>query len=193
MNIALRRIIYDPLSYINSQRLGVNDISINNSVVRSIANEMILQQYNLTTDNFDLNSSIIHYINNWSLFPLICLLSGCHFYREKFAERGFFYKIPAVLRDYLLVLPVVINETTRYKPGVVNYQNIITCGFSTLLPYIRTQPLAIQQRFNLLFPDFVDHIQLPLPLAPTVLERVIFYAKKNRDELDKISFKWCRD
>lgn len=45
----------------------------------------------------------------------------------------------------------------------------------------------MQQRFNLLFPDFVDHIQLPLPLASTLLERITFYAKKNRDELDKIS------
>ncbi|STM07993.1 putative oxygen-regulated invasion protein [Escherichia coli] len=36
----------------------------------------------------------------------------------------------------------------------------------------------MQQRFNLLFPDFVDHIQLPLPLASTLLERNTFYAKK---------------
>ena len=55
------------------------------------------------------------------------------------------------------------------------------------------EPLAMQQRFNLLFPDFVDHIQLPLPLASTLLERNTFYAKKNRDELDKISCKWCCD
>ncbi|HEC0571953.1 TPA: type III secretion apparatus protein OrgA/MxiK, partial [Escherichia coli] len=81
----------------------------------------------------------------------------------------------------------------RYKPGIANYHNIITCGFSTLLPYIRQQPLAMQQRFNLLFPDFVDHIQSPLPLASTLLERITFYAKKNRDELDKISCKWCCD
>ncbi|MEL9665236.1 type III secretion apparatus protein OrgA/MxiK, partial [Escherichia coli] len=26
-----------------------------------------------------------------------------------------------------------------------------------------------------------------------ILERIIFYAKKNRDELDKISCKWCCD
>ncbi|HBB0720075.1 TPA: type III secretion apparatus protein OrgA/MxiK, partial [Escherichia coli] len=118
---------------------------------------------------------------------------GYHFYRERFAERGFFYKVPAVLRDYLSAIPVEINEKARYKPGIANYHNIITCGFSTLLPYIRQQPLAMQQRFNLLFPDFVDHIQLPLPLASTLLERNTFYAKKNRDELDKISCKWCCD
>ncbi|EHW89296.1 hypothetical protein ECDEC11B_3278 [Escherichia coli DEC11B] len=53
--------------------------------------------------------------------------------------------------------------------------------------------MAMQQRFNLLFPYFVDHIQLPLPLASTLLERITFYAKKNRDELDKISCKWCCD
>ncbi|HFO6005103.1 TPA: type III secretion apparatus protein OrgA/MxiK, partial [Escherichia coli] len=114
---------------------------------------------------------------------------GYHFYRERFAERGFFYKVPAVLRDYLSAIPVKINEKARYKPGIASYHNIITCGFSTLSPYIRQQPLAMQQRFNLLFPDFVDHIQLPLPLASTLLERITFYAKKNRDELDKISCK----
>ena len=83
-----------------------------------------------------------------------------------------------MLRDYLSAIPVEINEKARYKPGIANYHNIITCGFSTLLPYTRQQPLAMQQRFNLLFPDFVDHIQLPLPLASTLLERITFYAKK---------------
>ncbi|HFL9194972.1 TPA: type III secretion apparatus protein OrgA/MxiK, partial [Escherichia coli] len=173
--------------------VSLNNARISNPVLRSITNEMILLQYNLSVEHFSLNSSLIYYINNWKLFPLICLLSGCHFYRERFAERGFFYKIPEVLRNYLSAIPVEINEKARYKPGIVNYQNIITCGFSTLLPYVRQQPLAMQQRFNLLFPDFVDHIQLPLPLASTLLERITFYAKKNRDELDKLSCKWCCD
>ncbi len=171
----------------------MNNTPINNPVLRSITNEMILLQYNLSVEHFNLNSSLIYYINNWNLLPLICLLSGCHFYRERFAERGFFYKVPDVLRDYLSAIPLEINEKSRYKPGIANYHNIITCGFSTLLPYIRQQPLAMQQRFNLLFPDFVDHIQSPLPLASTLLERITFYAKKNRDELDKISCKWCCD
>ncbi|MCJ8653029.1 type III secretion apparatus protein OrgA/MxiK, partial [Escherichia coli] len=161
MNLALRKIIYDPISYIHPQRVSLNNARISNPVLRSITNEMILLQYNLSVEHFSLNSSLIYYINNWKLFPLICLLSGCHFYRERFAERGFFYKIPEVLRNYLSAIPVEINEKARYKPGIVNYQNIITCGFSTLLPYVRQQPLAMQQRFNLLFPDFVDHIQLP--------------------------------
>ncbi len=178
MNLALRKIIYDPISYIHPQRVSLNNTPINNPVLRSITNEMILLQYNLSVEHFNLNSSLIYYINNWNLFPLICLLSGCHFYRERFAERGFFYKVPAVLRDYLSAIPLEINEKARYKPGIANYHNIITCGFSTLLPYIRQQPLAMQQRFNLLFPDFVDHIQLPLPLASTLLERITFYAKK---------------
>ncbi|TYY14425.1 type III secretion apparatus protein OrgA/MxiK, partial [Escherichia coli] len=60
--------------------------------------------------------------------------------------------------NYLSAIPVEINEKARYKPGIVNYQNIITCGFSTLLPYVRQQPLAMQQRFNLLFPDFVTQL-----------------------------------
>ena len=178
MNLALRKIIYDPISYIHPQRVSLNNTPINNPVLRSITNEMILLQYNLSVEHFNLNSSLIYYINNWNLLPLICLLSGCHFYRERFAERGFFYKVPDVLRDYLSAIPLEINEKARYKPGIANYHNIITCGFSTLLPYIRQQPLAMQQRFNLLFPDFVDHIQLPLPLASTLLERITFYAKK---------------
>ena len=178
MNLALRKIIYDPISYIHPQRVSLNNTPINNPVLRSITNEMILLQYNLSVEHFNLNSSLIYYINNWNLLPLICLLSGCHFYRERFAERGFFYKVPDVLRDYLSAIPLEINEKARYKPGIANYHNIITCGFSTLLPYIRQQPLAMQQRFNLLFPDFVDHIQSPLPLASTLLERITFYAKK---------------
>ncbi|QJF87623.1 type III secretion protein [Escherichia coli] len=99
-----------------------------------------------------------------------------------------------MLRNYLSAIPVEINEKARYKHRIVNYQNIITCGFfSTLLPYVRQQPLAMQQRFNLLFPDFVDHIQLPLPLASTLLRELHFMRKKNRDELDKLSCKWCCD
>ncbi|MDO2018996.1 type III secretion apparatus protein OrgA/MxiK, partial [Escherichia coli] len=69
--------------------------------------------------------SLIYYINNWNLFPLFCLFSGYHFYRERVAERGFFYKVPAVLRDYLSAIPVKINEKARYKPGIASYHNII--------------------------------------------------------------------
>ncbi|HAL3699082.1 TPA: type III secretion apparatus protein OrgA/MxiK [Escherichia coli] len=90
MNLALRKIIYDPISYIHPQRVSLNNTRISNPVLRSITNEMILLQYNLSVEHFSLNSSLIYYINNWKLFPLICLLSGCHFYRERFAERGFF-------------------------------------------------------------------------------------------------------
>lgn len=110
MNLALRKIIYDPISYIHPQRVSLNNARISNPVLRSITNEMILLQYNLSVEHFSLNSSLIYYINNWKLFPLICLLSGCHFYRERFAERGFFYKIPEVLRNYLSAIPVEINE-----------------------------------------------------------------------------------
>jgi type III secretion system OrgA/MxiK family protein len=123
---------------------------------------MIVLQYNLSVEHFNLNSSLIYYINNWNLFPLFCLFSGYHFYRERFAERGFFYKVPAVLRDYLSAIPVKINEKARYKPGIASYHNIITCGFSTLSPYIRQQPLAMQQRFNLLFPDIAGNFFLQL-------------------------------
>lgn len=101
MNLALRKIIYDPISYIHPQRVSLNNTPINNPVLRSITNEMIVLQYNLSVEHFNLNSSLIYYINNWNLFPLFCLFSGYHFYRERFAERGFFYKVPAVLRDYL--------------------------------------------------------------------------------------------
>lgn len=74
------------------QRVSLNNTPINNPVLISITNEMILLQYNLSVEHFNLNSSLIYYINNWNLLPLICLLSGCHFYRERFAERGFFIR-----------------------------------------------------------------------------------------------------
>lgn len=118
MNLALRKIIYDLISYIHPQRVSLNNTPINNPVLRSITNEMIVLQYNLSVEHFNLNSSLIYYINNWNLFPLFCLFSGYHFYRERFAERGFFYKVPAVLRDYLSAIPVKINEKARYKPGI---------------------------------------------------------------------------
>ncbi|HFO7205223.1 TPA: type III secretion apparatus protein OrgA/MxiK, partial [Escherichia coli] len=47
MNLALRKIIYDPISYIHPQRVSLNITPINNPVLRSITNEMILLQYNL--------------------------------------------------------------------------------------------------------------------------------------------------
>ena len=119
MNLALRKIIYDPISYIHPQRVSLNNARISNPVLRSITNEMILLQYNLSVEHFSLNSSLIYYINNWNLLPLICLLSGCHFYRERFAERGFFYKVPDVLRNYLSAIPVEINEKARYKPAPI--------------------------------------------------------------------------
>ncbi len=149
MNLALRKIIYDPISYIHPQRVSLNNTPINNPVLRSITNEMILLQYNLSVEHFNLNSSLVYCINNWNLFPLICLFSGCHFYRERFAERGFFYKVPAVLRDYLSAIPVEINEKARYKPGIANYHNIITCGFSTSSHFLPPLTLIVVSGVNL--------------------------------------------
>ena len=40
MNLALRKIIYDPISYIHPQRVSLNNTPINNPVLRSINNEM---------------------------------------------------------------------------------------------------------------------------------------------------------
>ena len=45
MNLALRKIIYDPISYIHPQRVSLNNTPINNPVLRSITNEMIVLQY----------------------------------------------------------------------------------------------------------------------------------------------------
>ncbi len=42
MNLALRKIIYDPISYIHPQRVSLNNTPINNPVLRSITNEMIV-------------------------------------------------------------------------------------------------------------------------------------------------------
>ena len=71
MNLALRKIIYDPISYIHPQRVSWNNARISNPVLRSITNEMILLQYNLSVEHFSLNSSLIYYINNWKLFPVV--------------------------------------------------------------------------------------------------------------------------
>ena len=70
MNLALRKIIYDPISYIHPQRVSLNNTPINNPVLRSITNEMILLQYNLSVEHFNLNSSLIYYINNWTSIDL---------------------------------------------------------------------------------------------------------------------------
>ena len=56
MNLALRKIIYDP---IHPQRVSLNNTPINNPVLRSITNEMIVLQYNLSVEHFNLNSSLI--------------------------------------------------------------------------------------------------------------------------------------
>ncbi|EJI9012733.1 type III secretion apparatus protein OrgA/MxiK, partial [Escherichia albertii] len=74
-----------------------------------------------------------------------------------------------------------------------NYIDIISFGFSVLLSFMRQQPLAIQQRFNLLFPDFVDSISTIVPVTPLLLKRITDYAKKNRNELIEISIKWGLD
>ena len=68
MNLALRKIIYDLISYIHPQRVSLNNTPINNPVLRSITNEMIVLQYNLSVEHFNLNSSLIYYINNWIYF-----------------------------------------------------------------------------------------------------------------------------
>ncbi|HEB1803704.1 TPA: type III secretion apparatus protein OrgA/MxiK, partial [Escherichia albertii] len=89
--------------------------------------------------------------------------------------------------------PVLLTDKLLHKPKSVNYIDIISFGFSVLLSFMRQQPLAIQQRFNLLFPDFVDSISTIVPVTPLLLKRITDYAKKNRNELIEISIKWGLD
>ncbi|MBB8062299.1 eorA protein [Escherichia coli] len=51
--------MYDPISCIHPQRVSLNNTPINNPVLRSITNEMIVLQYNLSVEHFNLNSSLI--------------------------------------------------------------------------------------------------------------------------------------
>ena len=59
MNLAIRKIIYDPISCIHPQRVSLNNTPINNPVLRSITNEMIVLQYNLSVEHLNLNSTLI--------------------------------------------------------------------------------------------------------------------------------------
>nr|WP_242446400.1 hypothetical protein [Escherichia albertii] len=102
--------------------------------VKSLANDLIIRQFNLSTEQFDLNNSLLFYINNWDLLPLICLLAGCHFYRDKFAERGLFYKIPHVIRQYYENSPVLLfrscyhlcdNSLWLFSNGLIYYFQIL--------------------------------------------------------------------
>ena len=122
----------------------MNDTSIYNTVLRAIANKMLVMQYNVSVEHFDLYSTLVYDIDNRNVFALFCLFSGHHVYRERFAERGLFHKIPAVIRDYVSAISVKIDEQARYQPCIASNHDILTCGISSLTPDIWQEPLAVQ-------------------------------------------------
>ncbi|HDL6964380.1 TPA: type III secretion apparatus protein OrgA/MxiK [Yersinia enterocolitica] len=180
MSESLNKILYDPFSYLHSQRLKLNNHLILTAICRSAVNDLIFDVYHLTSPDVKINTQLKFWLRYWDYLPQIVYLVGCHVNREKLMWRGRILSIPEWARDYLKMAQPYTSElisSTLEKP---TNSVILKAGYSGLIEYIEELPIPLKQRFPLLFPDWIDNVDSQFTINPFILRIISQYVEKNK-------------
>ncbi|PNM27203.1 type III secretion apparatus protein OrgA/MxiK [Yersinia enterocolitica] len=177
---SLNEILYDPLSYLHSQRLKLNFSLISTPLCRSIVNDMIFDIFHLTVPNIQVNTQSRFWIHHWYNIPQIAYLIGCHASREELMWRGRILNIPLWAKDYLKIASSYAPKFSSPPGEPFTHSLILNAGYSGLISYIEGLPEPLRQRIPLLFPDCIDGVNSQFTVNPFILRVISHYVEKNK-------------
>lgn len=181
MNNKLIKIMYDPLSYIDKERLRLNENIVQTNEIKSICNKIILTTYNIEDMKIELNEITLFWINNWFEIVSISYLLGCLSYKENIFWRGGVFKIPTWCIQAIRFLPIKIeNQVFKKNTEIVTHKDIVLEGYSQLKDFIEELPLSISKRINIMYPEYVINSATTKKISMTILNTVAIYVKKNK-------------
>nr|WP_241391630.1 type III secretion apparatus protein OrgA/MxiK [Yersinia frederiksenii]ULG19988.1 invasion protein OrgA [Yersinia frederiksenii] len=183
MMVSLNKILYDPLSYLHSQRLQLNYHLISTAICRSAVNDCIFDIFKLTDTKININTQINFWICHWSYLLQIAYLIGCHENREELMWRGRLLNIPVWARDFLKIVPIYTPKSPSLPLAKDIHSIILKTGYSGLIGYIKELPEPLRQRFSLSFPDCIDSVDSQFTVNPFILMVISQYVKANKTTL----------
>lgn len=172
-------IIFNPLSYIDPGRFQCDQQMLGTAYGRSVANNIIIKQYQLSTDNFELTTSSVFFIQNWSVLHDIVFYTGCQILRGAFLHRGRFMSLPEPARNFIKTALLPADIKFPRTPFDGSHKNIISTGYAVFMPVVSILPLPLRQRIAISFPPYVEEGPFRQAVSPVFISLVTRYAKKN--------------
>ncbi|WP_157644846.1 type III secretion apparatus protein OrgA/MxiK [Burkholderia ubonensis] len=174
----LRRVLFDPLSYLHPRRLSLPVSFTGQPAARAAANELLLAAYQLRNDCTDaeLDAMARQLLRHWMRLPQAAYLIGCHARRSQLAWRGAMLSLPQWARAFATIdLPT--DAASKQQPPC--HDELLRAGYARLRCWRERLPLPLAQRFPLLFSPHVDAAPTEPGADPTILTLALQYAQRH--------------
>ncbi|EKC3541223.1 hypothetical protein OD632_005427 [Salmonella enterica] len=174
----LLKVMLNPVSYVHETRLSCFNKMLDSSYGRSIVNNIIMEQYNLTVERFEFSQTTRYALYNWFNIRDIVFYTGCQILRSEFMQRGWFFKIPEPARVFIKINLIPSNKNFALFSFDGKFENILSAGYSAFSLSQTMLPSPLKQRLMLCFPCNIEHVTLGEAVNPMFLNLVTRYAKK---------------
>ncbi|MEB0140402.1 MULTISPECIES: type III secretion apparatus protein OrgA/MxiK [unclassified Undibacterium] len=158
----LRTVIYNPLSYIHTQRLML-PAQLQKSAQLALINRILIDHYQLSCVTPDVKPGSLDQLllNNWSELPYAAYLLACHQQRNSLARAGRLLRLPAWARSFaLLPLSERLFPAENNDVRSCEHAFLMQAGLQSLALLCEPASIALQQRIPLLFASS--------PIAPAI-------------------------
>lgn len=172
-------VMFNPLSYIDAGRFRCHHQMLGTAYGHSVANNIIINQYKLSVDRFELTTSSRFIVQNWSILRDIVFYTGCQVLKSEFIQQARFMSLPEPARVFLktTLMPADIKRPRISFDG--RHESILSTGYSVFMPAMSLLPLPLRQRIILCFPPYVDKQPSSEAVSPVFISLVTRYAKNN--------------
>ncbi|WP_339058235.1 type III secretion apparatus protein OrgA/MxiK [Candidatus Regiella endosymbiont of Tuberolachnus salignus] len=149
----LDRILFDPVSYIHPARFKLPSL-LRGEKSRSLLNDMLINQYHLSTEQPLIVGFTQQLIARWHYLPQISFLIACQRHRAILSRQGVLQRFPAWIQQFaklnlVAALPCQINQH-------VNFIQLLADGAREMGLWHDQLPRSLRQRILLLFPPDID-------------------------------------
>ncbi|MEO2215503.1 type III secretion apparatus protein OrgA/MxiK [Chromobacterium vaccinii] len=164
----VRDLLFNPLGYINPQRLRLA-ARLDNPQARGIVNDLLISGYGLDIHwpAAPLNSIARHYLRHWRQLPQAAYLMGCQILRSGLSWQGAMLRLPAWAQNFSCQ---ALDASPCPPPGrALRHSDLLNAGYSQLRAWQGQLPAAMAQRLPLQFSPVVDSDAAAFPPSNALL------------------------
>ncbi len=181
MRDEVKRIVYDPISWIHPQRFSVPNL-FSSTRCRSILNDIVLHHYGLSNDFPDLTNCTESYlVRHWAVLAKAAFMAVCHRHRSALAYQGMMLKLDPVTLQFT---QSELTESRDEFRGKLTLSHLNSLACKELMMFSSSASQMLKERIPLLFPyssrdDENISLFLPKDDSEILIRMAIQYAKRN--------------
>ena len=168
---ALRRVLYDPVSYLHPQRRPPQ---------HPRGNDWLVAAHGLQLSCPTLSWYARRWVGHWLLLPQVALALGCQLERDALGWGGAWLGLPGWARNFALLDP---GHPPSAPSRPQHPADPLLSGYRLLLGHALQQlPPPLLQRLPLLFPPRCDGVAVaPQPLQTLWFDLALLHAQNHPD------------